>query len=285
MKTGMEMSIPLHQAARRFDSGIFLKEGSSTSVEEPVGYAHRDDYYAFGMVEGGSCRVAIDFREYELSEGEMIVVQPGQVHRVADAGDARASILFVDSAFVDSPARQILAEYALCPSPFRLTGALRAELGQLFALIARRTGGPEDDDSRRIVRSLSDAVVGMIAEAVRKAGGRVSAKRRHVEIVLAFRELLAGDERIVRSPSHYAAALHISPVYLNEVVKGVTGENVSGYIQSEILLRARRMLVYTQQQIGEIARTLGFDDCAYFTRLFTKRTGMSPTSYREKYLG
>ena len=45
------------------------------------------------------------------------------------------------------------------------------------------------------------------------------------------------------------------------------------------------MLVYTQQQIGEIARTLGFDDCAYFTRLFTKRTGMSPTSYREKYLG
>ena len=40
-----------------------------------------------------------------------------------------------------------------------------------------------------------------------------------------------------------------------------------------------------QQQIGEIARTLGFDDCAYFTRLFTKRTGMSPTSYREKYLG
>lgn len=68
-------------------------------------------------------------------------------------------------------------------------------------------------------------------------------------------------------------------------MKGVTGENVSGYIQSEILLRARRMLVYTQQQIGEIARTLGFDDCAYFTRLFTKRTGMSPTSYREKYLG
>jgi len=39
-----EMSIPLHQAARRFDSGIFLKEGSSTEVEEPVGYAHRDDY-------------------------------------------------------------------------------------------------------------------------------------------------------------------------------------------------------------------------------------------------
>ena len=44
MKTGTEMSIPVHLAARRFDSGIFLKEGSSTEVEEPVGYAHRDDY-------------------------------------------------------------------------------------------------------------------------------------------------------------------------------------------------------------------------------------------------
>lgn len=44
VKPGTEMSIPLHQTARRFDSGIFLKEGSSTSEEEPVGYAHRDDY-------------------------------------------------------------------------------------------------------------------------------------------------------------------------------------------------------------------------------------------------
>lgn len=278
------MSIPLHKAAQRFDFGIFLKGNSFVLPEEPVGYAHRDDYYVFGMVDSGSCRVAIDFKEYRLSEGEIIAVQPGQVHRVVDAGDARRSVLFVDGAFVGPAARRVLAEYALSPAPFRPADIQRAELGQLFAMIARRIGDFGDDDSKGVVRSLSDAVIGLITEEMRKATCRLPANRRHVEIMLAFRDLLAKDDRIARSPSRYAEALHISPVYLNEVVKGVTGENASGYIRNEIVLRAKRMLVYTQQQIGEIAHSLGFDDSGYFTRLFTRLTGMSPTAYRMKYL-
>lgn len=278
------MSIPLHKAAQRFDFGIFLKGNSFVLPEEPVGYAHRDDYYVFGMVDSGSCRVAIDFKEYRLSEGEIIAVQPGQVHRVVDVGDARRSVLFVDGAFVGPAARRVLAEYALCPAPFRPADIQRAELGQLFAMIARRIGDFGDDDSKGVVRSLSDAVIGLITEEMRKAACRLPANRRHVEIMLAFRDLLAKDDRIARSPSRYAEALHISPVYLNEVVKGVTGENASGYIRNEIVLRAKRMLVYTQQQIGEIAHSLGFDDSGYFTRLFTRLTGMSPTAYRMKYL-
>lgn len=81
-------SIPLHKAAQRSDFGIFVKEIASRSAGEPVGYAHRDDFYVFGLVTGGSCRVGIDFREYRLSEGDVVAVRPGQVHRVADAGDA-----------------------------------------------------------------------------------------------------------------------------------------------------------------------------------------------------
>ena len=57
-------SIPLHKAAQRSDFGIFVKEIASRSAGEPVGYAHRDDFYVFGLVTGGSCRVGIDFREY-----------------------------------------------------------------------------------------------------------------------------------------------------------------------------------------------------------------------------
>ena len=277
-------SIPLHKAAQRSDFGIFVKEIASRSAGEPVRYAHRDDFYVFGLVTGGSCRVGIDFREYRLSEGDVVAVRPGQVHRVADAGDAEALLLFADAALVDPPNKQVLAEYALCPAPCRIAGAQRDELERLFAMILRRMDSLENDDSKRIVRYLSDALMGMVTEILRSAVGRLPGNRRHVEIVLAFRELLAEDDRIVRNPAHYAAALHISPVYLNEVVKNVTGESVGRYIRNEIVLRAKRMLVYTTRNIGEIACELGFDDYAYFTRLFTKQTGMNPTAYRKKYL-
>ena len=217
-------SIPLHKAAQRSDFGIFVKEIASRSAGEPVGYAHRDDFYVFGLVTGGSCRVGIDFREYSLSEGDVVAVRPGQVHRVADAGDAEALLLFADAALVDPPNKQVLAEYALCPAPCRTAGAQRDELERLFKMILRRMDSLENDDSKRIVRYLSDALMGMVTEILRSAVGRLPGNRRHVEIVLAFRELLAEDGRIVRNPAHYAAALHISPVYLKQ-----TGMNPTAY--------------------------------------------------------
>lgn len=105
--------------------------------------------------------------------------------------------------------------------------------------------------------------------------------RRHIEITLAFKELLSANEQINRNVSHYAESLHISPVYLNEVVKNVTGVSVSRYIQNELILHAKRMLVYTSLTVREISIHLGIDDYAYFTRVFTKAVGISPTLYRK----
>ena len=82
----------------------------------------------------------------------------------------------------------------------------------------------------------------------------------------------------------HAEALHISPVYLNEVIKDITGTSVSKYVQNELMLRAKRMLAHTTLRISEISALLGIDDCAYFTRLFTKTVGINPTCFRKKYL-
>ena len=114
--------------------------------------------------------------------------------------------------------------------------------------------------------------------------GQKSQNKRHLEITLAFKELFSEEKQINRNVSYYAEALHISPVYLNEVIKDITGMSVSKYIQNELMLRAKRMLVYTSLRISEISIHLGIDDCAYFTRLFTKAVGMSPTCFRKKYL-
>ena len=114
--------------------------------------------------------------------------------------------------------------------------------------------------------------------------GQQSKSRRHVEITLAFKELLSSEKQINREVSHYAESLHISSVYLNEVVKSVTGVSVSRYIQNELILQAKRMLAYTSLTIREISNHLGIDDYTYFTRLFTKAVGVSPTCYRKKYL-
>lgn len=106
---------------------------------------------------------------------------------------------------------------------------------------------------------------------------------RYKEIAWDFRELLESNIRTNRAPSFYAERLNITVAYLNEAVNAVCGMSVSRNIQDEIILQAKRQLVYTTASVKEIAQGLGFDDYSYFTRLFTKVAGVSPTLFRKNY--
>ena len=257
--------IPLHKAVQQSDFGIFAKEVSPFSPNRLINYTHRDSYYIFGIVESGTCRVGIDFKDCDLSAGSVICTQPHQVHRIVDKGDAKSFLLFIDGVFIDAPTKQTLAEYALSPIPFKISDTQRTELIQLFAMILRRIGERENDESKTVLQNLACTVVGIITAAARKIIGRESKQKN-------------------RNVSYYEESLHISSVYLNEVIKNVTGVSVSRYIQNELILHAKRMLVYTSLTVREISTHLGIDDYAYFTRLFTKAVGISPTLYRKKYL-
>lgn len=272
--------IPIHKATQQTVSGVFAKELSPDSPHRMIEYPHRDDYYEFAIIESGTCAVNIDFKDYNLSAGQGICVQPYQVHRVIDRGNAKALLLFIDATFINPRTKHTIAEHALSSVPFVPTDLQHAETTQLFSMILHRI----NENKPESVRHLSLAIVDILAEVMQENTGRVSKNKRHLEIALAFKKLLPEEKPINRDVSCYAEALHISPVYLNEVIKDITGMSVSKYIQNELVLRAKRMLVHTSLRVNEIALCLGIEDGAYFTRLFTKAAGMPPTRFREKYL-
>jgi AraC-like DNA-binding protein len=55
-------------------------------------------------------------------------------------------------------------------------------------------------------------------------------------------------------------------------------------IKDRIILEAKRLLTYTQMSAKEIAYHLGYDDPAYFNRLFAQKVGDTTTNFRNKYL-
>lgn len=104
-----------------------------------------------------------------------------------------------------------------------------------------------------------------------------------MEHTITFRSLLKQHVEYSHSPSYYARMMNISLMYLNEAVKGMTGFSVSQNIQYEIVTRAKRSLIYTSKSVKKIAQELGFEDYAYFTRLFSKTAGISPTDFRKNH--
>lgn len=279
--------IPWHQAVYRTRNGINIKEVSPEAGPPLVTYTHRDDYYIFGVVTQGVCRASVDFTEREIRKGEVVCVFPGQVHVLTEVRDAHAFLLFVESAFVEENVAGLFSEYALCSFPVFPDEAVFQDLVQLLTILQHRMDSVENGYSEKssVVRNLSGAVIGIIGDAIRAVMGQTTRNRRHVEIMMAFRKLLSASEGVNREIAHYTELLHLSPVYLNEVVREVAGVSVSRYIQNELILRARRMLVHTTLTVREIGLRLGVNDPAYFTRMFVRVVGMSPTAFRRKYLG
>ncbi len=80
--------------------------------------------------------------------------------------------------------------------------------------------------------------------------------------------------------SDYANALSINPTHLNRVTRAATGDTASHLILNRLIREARRNLVYTNLPVSKIAYALGFDDPAYFSRVYAAATGLSPRAFR-----
>ena len=77
--------------------------------------------------------------------------------------------------------------------------------------------------------------------------------------------------------------VNLNPSYLSRLFKKETGTTVSAYIQNKKIETAQNMLVYSDYTLSQISSTLAFPSQSYFTEIFHKRTGMTPTKYRALY--
>lgn len=277
--------LPQHRAFTLLDFGIHLRRVASQQDNDTPMYSHQDDYYIIGLVEQGVGCCIIDFKEITISQGDLFLIQPRQVHRFINSRNAVGWILFVDNSFVGCEAKQIFDKFQLFASSVKANEQRINELKQMASILAVRTSNITDELTKNTVRKLTETYINIVAETVRETGlQQVKYCPRHIETVLSFFRLLTEHITISRSPSYYASLLNISPVYLNEIVKKVTGISTTLYIRNELILQAKRLLVYTNLAIKEISNRLGIDDYAYFSRIFTQTTGISPSTFRLKNL-
>lgn len=79
-----------------------------------------------------------------------------------------------------------------------------------------------------------------------------------------------------------ASVLCIGRVQLNRKMKAITGLKTTEYILNVRISRAKTLLETTDLSIGEVALKCGIEDVGYFSTLFRKNTGMTPSAWRKK---
>ena len=91
------------------------------------------------------------------------------------------------------------------------------------------------------------------------------------------------QENGIPSIEEIASELSVSQRYLSDTLKKETGKTSTEHLQLYLINEAKNHLLNPNKTISEVAYELGFEYPPYFSRLFKKKEGMSPSEYREKY--
>lgn len=87
----------------------------------------------------------------------------------------------------------------------------------------------------------------------------------------------------IPSIDQIAERMSVSQRYLSDTLKKETGKTTTEHLQLYLIDEAKNILLNPNKSISEVAYDLGFEYPQYFSRLFKKKEGISPSEYREKY--
>lgn len=90
-------------------------------------------------------------------------------------------------------------------------------------------------------------------------------------------------EKGIPSIERIADKLSLSQRYLSDTLKKETGKTTTEHLQLYLINESKNILLNPSKSISEVAYELGFEYPQYFSRLFKKKEGMSPSQYRERY--
>ncbi|WP_156307192.1 helix-turn-helix domain-containing protein [Sphingobacterium endophyticum] len=107
---------------------------------------------------------------------------------------------------------------------------------------------------------------------------------RRQEIAISFKQLVHLHYSKEKSVSFYADKLLVSVNYLNRCVSSVFKKTSKQLILEVAIIHSQLLLLETNKSVASIAYELEFDDPSYFTRLFKKIVGISPSEYRNRII-
>lgn len=169
---------------------------------------------------------------------------------------------------------------------------VKARLMNILARFAESTGwivkGDKEQDYFEFARRLElcrslEEMEKWLVELTEKAGqifsNKISGSSNLVKKVLAY---IQENYHRELSLAELSRVIYLSPDYFSRVFKEHTGCSFSEYILNLRVEKAKALLADTDLPVGEVGKKAGYPDSNYFSRVFGRAVGVSPSRYRQE---
>jgi len=247
---------------------------------------HRHNYFVIVWVKKGTGIHLIDLDKFELQDCTVYCITPGQVHLLNINGSVEGYVISFTAEFMGlaeenfdllfntglfnifshSPVIEVSTE--MREEMEDMAGKMMKEYANFFLLRSE------------ILRGYLKIFLIYLTRQFERTNQSES-QSKNIDLVKKFFSLIEKNFTGKRMVTDYADELVVTPNYLNEVVKKITGFPASHHIQQRIILEAKRQAAYSSLSMKEIAYQLGFDDIAHFSKFFKNTSGQSFTEFKK----
>lgn len=248
---------------------------------------HSHEFYVCVLFTKGSGVHQIDFNSYEIKPGSVFCLTPGQTHNWSFKEEVDGYIFFHSNAFYETQYTQkSLANFpfyfsSLNSPIIQLKDTDINKIEPLFLSLLNSYRTSEFMKNNKIC-SLIDLIYIELSQLSINNEESTSIKSKSYISKLHLLEKLINSNYINNKlPRFYASQMNITPKHLNRISKELINKTTSDLIIDRVILEAKRLLTYSENNYTEIARQLGYDDYAYFSRLFKQKSGYSPSKFQE----
>lgn len=252
----------------------------------PVPYMllpHRKDYYLLFFVKHTSGRHWVDMTPYEHHDNTLYFTNPAQILVNEELAPTWGTYLGFTREFLAEQPNTALRDLPLIQNPhhghqLRLGAAEAAFVEQALANLEAEHHRPGPWQHQLLGAHMAVLLTYLSRLYTEQLPCPDTSANQWV--LNAYQAQVEEHFRDLHEVGDYAARLNLSARQLSEVVKAQSGKPAIKHVHERLVLEARRLLVYSNQSLKEIAFELGFSEASYFSRFFKRETGVTPIEYR-----
>lgn len=248
----------------------------------------RSNYFSIHWIQEGSGFFGADFGSYAFVSNSLLFLVPYQFSRISSTEPVRGLVVQFHANFfcIETHHEEVGCNGILFNDIYgfpvvRLEDSHIQEFARLLADMSRELRGGALAHSEVLVSYLKIFLV----QATRLKLQQQDLSRQAASKVPAdlgrLQELIETHFRTRDAPADYAELLSIAPKSLARMVKSHLHKTLTELIRERIVKQAKWELLHTLKPVKQVATDLGFDDIFYFSRLFKRATGCSPTFFRD----
>jgi AraC family transcriptional regulator, transcriptional activator of pobA len=255
------------------------------------------DFYSISLKKDFNGKMKYGQQQYDFDEGTMFFISPGQVFgiEIGSDEDLRHSgwLLLVHPDFLWNTQLTGLIkqyeyfDYSVHEALF-LSEKEEMTIIQIMHNIEQEYHSNIDKFSQDVILAQLELLLTYSERFYHRQF--ITRKISNHQILTRLENLLTDyfnsdsvTEKGLPSVQYVAETLNVSPNYLSELLKVLTGQSTQHHIHDKLIEKAKEKLSITDLSVSEIAYELGFEHPQSFSKLFKTKTRLSPLEFRHSF--